>query len=71
MAHALHEPPSFWRSPAGMFPVLVLMYVRLAVAEEGDSLAAFGQAWSDHAAVTPRFVPRWGQREDSRPAHIH
>ena len=54
-----------------MFPVLVLMYVRLAIAEERDSLAAFGQAWSDYAAVTPRFVPRRRQRDDSRPAHNH
>lgn len=41
-----------------MFPVLVLMYVRLAMAEERDSEKAFGQAWRDYAATTPRFVPR-------------
>lgn len=40
-----------------MFPVLVLMYVRLAIAEERDSEKTFGQAWRDHAAMTPRFIP--------------
>ncbi|HJV60361.1 MAG TPA: isoprenylcysteine carboxylmethyltransferase family protein [Albitalea sp.] len=43
-----------------MFPVLVVMYVRLAIAEERDSLRAFGEAWRAYAAVTPRFVPRLG-----------
>lgn len=40
-----------------MFPVLVVMYVRLAYAEERDSERAFGQAWLTYAAVTPRFLP--------------
>jgi len=54
-----------------MFPVLVAMYVRLAIAEERDSQAAFGQAWLDYAAVTPRFLPRRGHRNDGHPAHTH
>lgn len=41
-----------------MFPVLVLMYVRLAIQEEKDSEARFGQAWLEYAAHTPRFIPR-------------
>jgi protein-S-isoprenylcysteine O-methyltransferase Ste14 len=40
-----------------MFPVLVVMYVRLAIAEERDSEQAFGQAWRAYAATTPRFIP--------------
>jgi protein-S-isoprenylcysteine O-methyltransferase Ste14 len=40
-----------------MFPVLVYMYVRLAISEERDSEAAFGDAWSTYADHTPRFVP--------------
>ena len=28
-----------------MFPVLVVMYVRLAISEERDSEKAFGEAW--------------------------
>jgi protein-S-isoprenylcysteine O-methyltransferase Ste14 len=41
-----------------MFPVLVLMYVRLSLSEERQSEQEFGQAWRDYAARTPRFVPR-------------
>ena len=54
-----------------MFPVLVLMYVRLSISEERDSEAAFGQAWRDYAAATPRFLPHWGRGADSHPAHTH
>jgi len=54
-----------------MFPVLVLMYVRLALSEERDSQAAFGQAWTDYAAVTPRFIPGAAHHDDARPAHTH
>lgn len=41
-----------------MFPVLLVMYVRLAISEERDSEAAFGEAWRRYAEVTPRFIPR-------------
>jgi protein-S-isoprenylcysteine O-methyltransferase Ste14 len=41
-----------------MFPVLVLMYLRLAITEERDSRQSFGDAWRAYAAVTPRFLPR-------------
>jgi len=41
-----------------MFPVLVLMYVRLSLSEERQSEQEFGQAWRDYAARTPRFLPR-------------
>lgn len=47
-----------------MFPVLVVMYVRLAISEERECEAAFGDAWRRYAAVTPRFVP-------SRPKATH
>jgi protein-S-isoprenylcysteine O-methyltransferase Ste14 len=40
-----------------MFPVLVVMYVRLAISEERESEAVFGEDWRRYAAVTPRFVP--------------
>jgi protein-S-isoprenylcysteine O-methyltransferase Ste14 len=52
-----------------MFPVLVLMYVRLAIAEEHDSEAAFGQAWRDYAAATPRFMPRLARGDRAQPAN--
>ena len=41
-----------------MFPVLVIMYVRLAISEERQSAQDFGQVWRDYAAHTPRFLPR-------------
>jgi methanethiol S-methyltransferase len=42
-----------------MFPVLVFMYVRLALGEERQAAQEFGQAWRDYAAQTPRFLPRF------------
>ena len=48
-----------------MFPVLVLMYVRLAIAEERDSQEAFGDAWRDYASVTPRFIPKASKGADA------
>ena len=42
-----------------MFPVLLLVYVRLARREERDSAAAFGEAWTHYARTTPAFFPRW------------
>jgi len=44
-----------------MFPVLVCVYRRLAVAKEREVAARFGPAWVAYAAATPRFVPRLGQ----------
>jgi protein-S-isoprenylcysteine O-methyltransferase Ste14 len=44
-----------------MFPVLVVMYVRLAKSEERDAEARFGQAWREYAARTPAFIPRVGR----------
>jgi methanethiol S-methyltransferase len=43
-----------------MFPVLVVMYVKLAHREEREALAEFGEAYSRYAAITPGFIPRWG-----------
>ena len=41
-----------------MFPVLVVMYVRLAKREEGEARAEFGDAYAQYAASTPAFIPR-------------
>jgi protein-S-isoprenylcysteine O-methyltransferase Ste14 len=41
-----------------MFPVLTVMYVRLAHTEEQDARAAFGDAYDRYAAEVPGFVPR-------------
>lgn len=40
-----------------MFPVLTVMYVRLAIAEEHRVEAEYGDAYRQWAAVTPRFFP--------------
>jgi protein-S-isoprenylcysteine O-methyltransferase Ste14 len=45
-----------------MFPILVVMYVRLAKREERDAAAEFGDEYRSYAATTPRFIPRRGAR---------
>ena len=53
-----------------MFPVLVAMYVRLAIREEAEARDAFGTEWERYAARTPRFVPRRRESSlDALPAH--
>jgi protein-S-isoprenylcysteine O-methyltransferase Ste14 len=41
-----------------MFPVLVMLYVRLARREERETATQFGDAYDRYAAVTSRFIPR-------------
>lgn len=41
-----------------MFPILVVMYWRLAIREECDSKERFGKAWNDYAAHVPAFIPK-------------
>ena len=41
-----------------MFPVLVVMYLRLARREEREMAAAFGAEYAAYAARTPAFLPR-------------
>jgi methanethiol S-methyltransferase len=43
-----------------MYPILVFMYVRLALREEKEALAQFGGDYERYAVQTPRFVPRLG-----------
>ena len=53
-----------------MFPVLIAMYVRLAIREEAEARATFGAEWERYAARTPRFVPRRHEEAlDALPAH--
>jgi protein-S-isoprenylcysteine O-methyltransferase Ste14 len=54
-----------------MFPVLMLMYVRLAIAEERDAEKAFGDAWREYAAATPRFIPGFGKGDRARTVGSH
>jgi len=44
-----------------MFPVLVVMYVRLAKSEEREALAAFGDAYRTYMRDVPAFLPNWGR----------
>jgi len=50
-----------------MFPLLVLMYVRLARSEEREALQAFGAEYERYAAVTPRWIPRLSGHGPNRP----
>jgi protein-S-isoprenylcysteine O-methyltransferase Ste14 len=45
-----------------MFPILVLLYARLARREEKETLRMFGEKYTLYAENTPRFLPqiRWG-----------
>ncbi len=40
-----------------MFPVLVVMYVRLAKAEEREAIADFGDSYRKYIKTIPGFVP--------------
>src|SRR5690349_21362726 len=41
-----------------MFPVLTIMYVKLAKNEELDARSEFGNAYAKYAAEVPGFIPR-------------
>lgn len=42
-----------------MFPVLVVVYVRLARREEQEAAQEFGEEYARYAERTPGFFPRW------------
>ena len=44
-----------------MFPILLVMYARLAVTEEREMRATFAGDYDAYAARTPRFIPSWQQ----------
>jgi protein-S-isoprenylcysteine O-methyltransferase Ste14 len=41
-----------------MFPVLVFMYLKLARAEERETLGSFGDSYREYMARVPAFIPR-------------
>lgn len=41
-----------------MFPVLLVMYARLATKEESEMATQFGDDYQEYAKRTPRFIPR-------------
>lgn len=46
-----------------MFPVLVVVYARLARSEERDSVAEFGAAYEEYRRHVPAFIPTPGKHE--------
>ena len=48
-----------------MFPILVVMYKRLARVEEREVHQVFGREWENYAARTPAFFPRFGRMSES------
>jgi protein-S-isoprenylcysteine O-methyltransferase Ste14 len=42
-----------------MFPILVIVYARLARREEAEALKVFGNDYRDYLSRTPAFVPRF------------
>ncbi len=49
-----------------MFPILVVMYGRLATTEEAEMRGQFGAAYERYAQHTPRFFPRFASRVSRR-----
>ncbi|MBK8909486.1 MAG: isoprenylcysteine carboxylmethyltransferase family protein [Rhodospirillales bacterium] len=49
---------------AMMFPILVFMYVRLAMREERDALREFGDEYRRYAERVPGFIPRLSGTEE-------
>jgi protein-S-isoprenylcysteine O-methyltransferase Ste14 len=49
-----------------MFPILVLMYARLAVVEEREMRRHFGDEYERYAERTPRFIPNLGSSGANR-----
>ncbi|MBU3750814.1 MAG: isoprenylcysteine carboxylmethyltransferase family protein [Mycobacterium sp.] len=53
-----------------MFPILLIIYARLAHSEEKEMAARCGTEWDDYARRTPAFLPRIGRgtRHPSAPS---
>ena len=47
-----------------MFPILVLVYIRLAHQEDARMAAEFGERYERYASRTPAFIPRFGSRAE-------
>lgn len=44
-----------------MFPILLLVYARLARQEERDSVKEFGEAYTHYRDRVPAFIPAWSR----------
>jgi protein-S-isoprenylcysteine O-methyltransferase Ste14 len=49
-----------------LFPIMTYAYLRLARAEEKDSVAQFGQAYLDYMQQTPAFIPKFSWKVKGR-----
>ena len=54
-----------------MFPILVAMYVRLALREEAEARLTFNEQWDRYIARTPRYFPRFGRGVEDWPTFHH
>lgn len=54
-----------------MFPILIIMYTRLAHREEREVLAEFGEDYARYEAKTPSFFPRFGARGKENGHNLH
>ena len=54
-----------------MFPILVVTYVRLAQREEREVEAELGDTWRAYAAVTPRWIPHFGELKSTTQTGTH
>ncbi len=52
-----------------MFPILVVVYVRLARREESIALAEFGDEYRRYQERTPAWVPKWTKKNELTSAH--
>lgn len=48
-----------------MFPILLLMYARLAITQEAEMRKRFGTEFDAYAARTPRFLPSWSKQQSA------
>lgn len=53
-----------------MFPVLVVMYVRLAAAEEREMRTGFGKAYEEYARRIPAWIPKPGSANAPYPGGV-
>lgn len=52
-----------------MFPVLVFMYVRLAMREEREALMGFGDEYRTYMREVPAYFPKLSGDRAPRPHH--
>ena len=52
-----------------MFPILVVMYVRLAKREEKEAIEAFGERYLAYAVSAPAFFPKWHADPSTAESH--